>query len=110
MFLSLDGGRTRMSNTQLSPVHGWRRSRYGLAGFFLLSFLVFNSILRLVLFFAFRTDLAVTWTAAVQTFSIGLYRDFFVGLVMAVPLLFWLLMVRNRWFGKRWHRVLMGGG
>ncbi|MDB6033754.1 MAG: sulfatase [Verrucomicrobiales bacterium] len=99
-----------MSNTHLSPVHGWRRSRYGLAGLFLLSFLIFNFALRLVLFFAFRTDVSVTWPAAVQTFTIGLYRDFFVALVMAIPLLFWLFVVRNRWFGKKWHRVLLGAG
>src|SRR6185436_6945789 len=38
--------------------------------------------------------------------GIGLYRDFFVALLLCLPLLCWLLIVPNRWFGQKWHRAL----
>src|SRR3954447_12992376 len=98
-----------MSNTKLNGANRGQLSRYRLAGFFLISFLIFNFALRLVLFFAFKTDLPVSGTAAIQTFTIGLYRDFFVGLILAIPLLFWLFIVPNGWFAAKWHRrTLMG--
>jgi phosphoglycerol transferase MdoB-like AlkP superfamily enzyme len=99
-----------MSTTKTKAVHGSRLSRYGLAGFFILSFLVLNSALRLVLFFGFKTDLPVNGIAAIETFTIGIYRDFFVGLLLVIPLLLWFLLIRNRWFGQKWHRVLLAGG
>src|ERR1043166_1365789 len=95
-----------MSNSESESFQGWRHSRYGFAGFFIASFLFLNLVLRLVLFFTFKTDLPVSAGAALQTFAIGVYRDFFVALVLSLPLLCWLLIVPNHWFGKRWHRTL----
>ena len=89
------------------PFKAWRQSRYGFACFFLASFLLCNLVLRLILFSAFKTDLPVSLGAALQTFGIGLYRDFFVALAFSIPLLLWLLFVPNPWFGKTWHRALL---
>ncbi len=99
-----------MGNDLLRQNGNWRQSRHGFAAFFVLSFITVNLLLRLILFFSFKTDLPVSLGAAVQTFGIGLYRDFFVGLALALPLLFWLLVARERWFAQRWHRILFCGG
>ncbi|HUR47793.1 MAG TPA: sulfatase-like hydrolase/transferase [Candidatus Saccharimonadales bacterium] len=96
-----------MTNSGSVAFQTWRQSRYGFAGFFLFSFLLCNLVLRFILFSAFKTDLPVSLTAALQTFGIGLYRDFFVALALAIPLLLWLFLVPNNWFGKPWHRALL---
>jgi phosphoglycerol transferase MdoB-like AlkP superfamily enzyme len=96
-----------MSNSEPNSFHKWRHSRYGFAGFFIASFILLNLILRLILFFAFKTDLPVGLAAGLETFGIGLYRDFFVGLALSLPLLAWLLILPNDWFGKAWHRALI---
>ncbi len=95
-----------MNETQPVTRSGWRQSRYGFAGFFVASFLVVNFLLRLVLFLAFKTEQAVGFGPVLETFAIGLYRDVFVGLCLALPLLAWLLVVPDRWFGRKWHRGL----
>jgi phosphoglycerol transferase MdoB-like AlkP superfamily enzyme len=95
-----------MSEPKTSESRAWWLSRYGLVGLFIASFLVVNFLLRGILFFAFKTDFPVSWTSAAQTFAIGSYRDFFVALLLSLPLMGWLLLVRNRWFAAKWHRVL----
>jgi phosphoglycerol transferase MdoB-like AlkP superfamily enzyme len=87
----------------------WRRSRYGLAGFFILSFLAATFVLRAVLFLAFGPG-GVPPVEAVKLFAAGTHRDLFVALVLTLPLLGWFLVIPNRWFQTRWHRMLIFGG
>jgi len=37
---------------------------------------------------------------------VGAYRDFYVGLLLLLPLLTWYLIVPNRWANRPWHRGL----
>ncbi|MCX6906270.1 MAG: LTA synthase family protein [Verrucomicrobia bacterium] len=87
-----------------------RRSRYGLAGFFLVSLLLVWLALRAVLFVQFGHDQPVAVRDILAVFAIGLYRDFCVGLLMCVPLLFWFAVASNRAFGKWWHRTFLQFG
>ena len=83
----------------------WRRSRYGFAGFWFLSLLAGWFLIRLVLFIAFRPP-ALPAADILLAFLSGFHRDLFAALAETVPLLFWMLIVPDRSFGVRWHRVL----
>jgi phosphoglycerol transferase MdoB-like AlkP superfamily enzyme len=83
----------------------WRnswKSRYGFAGFSLLSLLVGWFVLRLVLFATFSP--ATSAGETVLTFLTGLCRDLFAGLLVLLPVLFWLLITSDTRFRARWHR------
>src|SRR2546426_817246 len=98
-----------MSNRVSPQPASWKRSRYGFAGFCFLSLLAGWLLLRLVLIFASKPgalSLADAWRALLS----GLHRDVFVALVETAPVLVWLLIMRNHWFGARWHRLLFLGG
>jgi len=82
----------------------WRTSRYGFAGFWLISLMVAWLALRLVLFFAFKPSSAVT--DDVLAFLAGTFRDLFAALALTLPLLFWLWITPERRFRSRWHRLL----
>ena len=58
----------------------WRRSRYGFAGFWLLSLLAVWFLTRVVLFIAFKPA-AVPVTDFVLIFLGGLHLDFFAALM-----------------------------
>ena len=87
----------------------WRRSRYGFAGFWLLSLLAVWFLTRVVLFIAYKPA-TVPVTDFVLIFLGGLHRDFFAALMETIPLLCWMLIVPDRLFGALWHRVLFLGG
>jgi phosphoglycerol transferase MdoB-like AlkP superfamily enzyme len=90
--------------------HGWRASRYGLAAFFLVSLPIAWLALRLVLFFQFKPDAPVSAAEIARVFFDGFHRDVFVALLFSAPLLFWFWLVPGRWFGRLWHRALLGFG
>jgi phosphoglycerol transferase MdoB-like AlkP superfamily enzyme len=100
-----------MTTSTLSPAdYPWKRSRYGFAVFFLFSLLAACSFLRLVLFLQFRLPGPVSVGSVAQVFLIGFHQDFLVALLVTLPLLLWLWVARESWFGSRWHRVLFIGG
>ncbi len=84
-------------------MRSWKESRYGFAGFCLVSLLAGWFALRLVLFFAFRPA-GVTMSQAGLAFLSGFHRDFFVAALQIVPLLCWLLITPDRRFRATWHR------
>ena len=92
-----------------SNAGSWTRSRFGLAAFFLLSLVAINSVLRGVLFLSFK-PVSVSVLTAWKTFLIGLHLDFFAGLLLTLPLLGWLVLISDRRFGSRWHRIVLRGG
>jgi phosphoglycerol transferase MdoB-like AlkP superfamily enzyme len=87
----------------------WKRSRYGFAGFWLLSLLAVWFVTRLVLFIAFKPS-GASAADVVLVFLGGLHRDFFAALMETIPLLCWMLIVPDRSFGALWHRVMFLGG
>ena len=87
----------------------WRRSRYGFAGFWLLSLLAVWFLTRLVLFIAFKPA-GASVADVVLVFLGGLHRDVFAALMETIPLLCWMLIVPDRSFGALWHRLLFMGG
>lgn len=95
-----------MSADQSTPCFSWKRSRWGFASFFFLSLFVAFSVLRLLLFLKFRPGGPLAAADVVRMFLIGARSDLFVALLMTLPLLFWLLIIADRWFRARWHRVL----
>jgi phosphoglycerol transferase MdoB-like AlkP superfamily enzyme len=84
----------------------WKRSRYGFAAFWFLSLLCGWFALRIVLFVAFRpTGLPIT--DVLLAFLSGFHRDIFAALLETIPLLCWMLVVRDRSFlSARWHRIV----
>ena len=86
-----------------------RRSRYGFVGFCFLSLLACWFVLRLALLLIFRPP-ELTLANLLAAFLSGFQRDVFAALVEMIPLLVWLLLVPDRSFGARWHRILFLGG
>ena len=94
-----------MSQSDLS----WKRSRYGFAAFWFLSLVAGWTLLRIVLFFEFRPE-ALPFGDVVRAFLGGFQRDTFAALAETLPLLFWMLIIRDRAFlHARWHRFLFLG-
>lgn len=89
--------------------HTWRTSRYGFAALVFLTLIAVHSALRLVLFVSFHPENPTLLRDTVQSFFVGLHRDVFVALLGVLPLLFWFVLMPNRWFGKWWHRFLFTG-
>jgi len=83
----------------------WKRSRYGFAGFWFLSLVGAWFVLRLVLFLAYAPA-GLPPADVVLALLSGLYRDLFAALVGTLPLLGWMLIVPDRAFQARWHRLL----
>lgn len=83
----------------------WRKSRFGFVAFLALSLVSGWTLLRVVLFAEFATAEASPGDLA-ALFAAGLQRDVFMALVFSLPWLGWLLVLRNRAFGKPWHRWL----
>jgi phosphoglycerol transferase MdoB-like AlkP superfamily enzyme len=88
----------------------WKRSRFGFAVFFFFSLLAGCSLLRLALFLRFGSPGQVPVEAIAQLFLTGFHQDFLVALITTLPLMFWLTVIRDRAFGKRWQRVVLIGG
>ena len=93
-----------MSNELPAAGLSWRRSRYGFAGFWFLSLLVLWFLLRVLLFLAFKPP-GLPVADIVLAFLSGFHRDLFAALAGTIPLLLWMLIVPNRRFGGRLHRV-----
>src|SRR2546425_366977 len=74
----------------------WQRSRYGFAAFFVLSYVAASSLLRVLLFFNFKTAQPAPFGEVCRLFLSGFHRDVFAALALAVPLLAWFLIVPNR--------------
>jgi len=94
-----------MGNDVPTPQSSWKRSRYGFAAFWFVSLLVGWFILRLILFFSFK-PVGIPASEVSAAFLSGLLRDVFAGLVLTLPLLAWMLILPNRAWSARWHRVL----
>jgi len=62
-------------------------------------------LLRLVLFIAFRPSPTPVRDALLGFLS-GTWRDFLVAFWLSLPLVFWLLVLPDRHFGRKWHRRL----
>ena len=100
-----------MTAAQLSPKDfPWKRSRYGFAAFLLFSLLASCFILRAVLFIKFGRREPVSFGTFAEMFLVGVQQDLLAGLVMVLPLLFWLWITPDHRFEARWHRVAFIGG
>ena len=88
----------------------WWQNRYGFAAFFVVSLLVAWLLLRAFLFIQFGPAQAASLRDTLEAFLIGTYRDLYIGLFFCLPLFFWFLLIRNRSFGKWWHRGLLWSG
>jgi phosphoglycerol transferase MdoB-like AlkP superfamily enzyme len=99
-----------VSDDLLSAEPRWRNSRFGFACFFLLSLILVYSVLRLVLFVSFRPETPLPTADVFKAVLVGFHLDFFVALTFTIPILSWILVVPNRWFRARWHRVLWNVG
>ena len=85
----------------------WKRSRSGFAVFFFFSLLTALTLLRIVLFWKFvRHEQAATAGSVLDILLIGLHQDFLVALGTTLPLLFWIWILPERWFGKWPHRIV----
>ena len=58
----------------------------------------------MVLLFAFPPA-TPTIAGVARALASGLPRDLFAGLLQTIPLLLWLLMIPDKKFSARWHRV-----
>jgi phosphoglycerol transferase MdoB-like AlkP superfamily enzyme len=104
-FNSAENGELcQMNEAAPTNVRAWRRSRYGFAGFWLLSLMLLWLALRLVLFFSFKP--AAPLGEVLLMFLLGLSRDLLVAFWLVLPLLFWLFIMPEAWFRAGWHRSL----
>jgi phosphoglycerol transferase MdoB-like AlkP superfamily enzyme len=94
-----------MTNSSLPSPRTWRASRFGFAAFYFFVLVALWSLLRVVLFAAFRPA-GASFLSQALAFTEGFHRDVFAALVEVIPLLLWFLIVPDRWFRARWHRVL----
>ena len=83
----------------------WKRSRSGFAVFFFFSILVGCTLLRLALFWKFGRHEPGAWRHILEIFLIGFRADFLVALGTTLPLLFWIWILPDRWYGSWLHRV-----
>jgi phosphoglycerol transferase MdoB-like AlkP superfamily enzyme len=98
-----------MTSNASGAALSWRRSRYGFVGFCFLSLVVCWFALRLGLLMAFRPP-GLPLPDLLLAFLTGFQRDVFAALVEIIPLLVWMLIVRDRAFGATWHRMVLLGG
>src|SRR5439155_24435089 len=94
-----------------NPAHqaSWKRSRYGFAGFWFLSLVAGWFVLRLVLLLAFKPAV-LPLPDLFHVLLSGAHRDLFAALMETLPLLGWMLMVPDRSFQARWHRLVFLSG
>lgn len=83
----------------------WYRTRFGFVAFLSASLVVGWTILRIVLF-TMHGAKDVSFGEMFQLFGNGFQRDVFMAVAMALPWLGWLVIIRDRAFGKTWHRWL----
>lgn len=83
----------------------WKRSRSGFAVFFFFSVLVSCTLLRAVLFWKFGWHEPGGLRSIIEIFLIGFHQDFLVALGTTLPLLFWIWIMPDRWFGSWFHRI-----
>jgi phosphoglycerol transferase MdoB-like AlkP superfamily enzyme len=95
-----------MTSNPPAAVPRWRTSRYGFAGFYFLSLVAGWLLLRLGLLLAYRPP-AMSLAELLLALLSGFQRDVFVALVETLPLLIWLVIVRDRAFGATWHRIFL---
>jgi phosphoglycerol transferase MdoB-like AlkP superfamily enzyme len=95
-----------MSDRMPPPPASWTRSRYGFAAFYFLSLLFCWSVLRIALLFAFPPA-TPTIAGVARAIAAGFPRDLFAGLLQTIPLLLWLLVLSDKTFSARWHRIFM---
>jgi phosphoglycerol transferase MdoB-like AlkP superfamily enzyme len=98
-----------MPNESAVTPPSWTRSRYGLVRFCFLALVLGWTVLRLVLWLAFRPANLPSGEVALAVLS-GLHRDILAASVTVLPLLTWLLLIRERWFARTWHRALFWCG
>lgn len=80
------------------------KTRYGFAGFWMLSLLVFWFALRCLLFFQFKPPVPAGEIAL--AFLTGLWRDFLAAAWLTLPVLCWLLLAPRFILRSKWHRSL----
>jgi len=97
-----------MTDQNVSQPLRWTRSRYGFAAFWCIFLVVAWSVLRVVLFVAFKPA-GFPPTDVLHAFLSGFHRDLFVGIVETIPLLAWFLIIPSHRFPARWHRILFMG-
>ena len=83
----------------------WRQTRIGFVAFLALSLMTGWTLLRVVLFSKYGAD-NTTFAELIKLFGIGFQRDVFMAIALTLPWLGWLLVLRDRAFGKAWHRCL----
>lgn len=86
----------------------WRQTRFGFVAFLSLSLVAGWSLLRMVLLAKHGAN-DVPFAELMKLFCIGFQRDVFMAVAMALPWLGWLLVLRDRAFGRTWHRWLFTG-
>lgn len=91
-----------MSNRLGELLSRAKRSRLGLAAFWLLTLMAGWFVLRLVLFFQFRVP--GQSSEAVMAMLSGFWRDMVAATWLTLPLLGWTLILPGRHFRATWHR------
>lgn len=94
-----------VSNTPATRRPGWRASRFGFLGFWIVSLLASWLALRLVFFVQFHPPAPIG--DELLAFLDGFCRDCLVALWLSLPLFAWLVLAPARWLPTRAHRALL---
>ncbi len=94
-----------IDSTRPAVATSWHQSRFGFVAFLSLTLIAGWTLLRVFLFAKFGPN-DVPFAELFKLFILGFQRDLFMAIVLALPWLGWLLIVRDRSFGRAWHRRL----
>lgn len=67
------------------------------------------TVLRIVLFAAFRPEPAPPFRNLVRAFLIGFHLDVVTAVLLSLPLILWLSILPDRWFSSKFHRIFFKG-
>ena len=96
------------NNNVPQPFRAWRQSRFGFVATQFALLLVAFFAMRLILFFKFHPA-NTSLSDNLQAFLLGFHLDCTVALALSFPILIWCVIIPNKWFGARWHRIFFTG-
>lgn len=67
------------------------------------------TLLRIVLSLLFPPSGPVQPIEWLRVFGIGVHLDLAASVLLAAPMSFWVLLGRQQWWDRRWHRILFFG-
>jgi len=82
------------------------KSRYSILLGFIAYFILFSFIIRSILFVSAAQKAEFTFLEVIRFYFVGLFFDLGTGLILSAFYALYLLIIPNRFYHKRWNRVI----